>query len=120
MPLGFWRLGGSPVVAFWCAYVLTRPLGASFADWTGKEHSIGGGLGYGDGLVTLALLVAIAGLVGWLVFTGRDQQHTVTLAQLNQTVDDHAALVHAEHGHAEHDHTENGNAEHRLRPALDD
>jgi uncharacterized membrane-anchored protein len=30
------------VVAFWLAYILTRPLGASFADWMGKEPRFGG------------------------------------------------------------------------------
>ena len=30
----WWRL--NEVVAFWAAYVLTRPLGASFADWVAK------------------------------------------------------------------------------------
>ena len=30
------------ILAFWAAYVMTRPLGASFADWTGKSRSAGG------------------------------------------------------------------------------
>ena len=29
----------NPVLAFWFAYVMTRPLGASFADWMGKPTS---------------------------------------------------------------------------------
>ncbi|UUZ46117.1 hypothetical protein LP422_09985 [Janibacter limosus] len=28
-----WRLGGQPVLAFWLAYILTRPLGANIGDW---------------------------------------------------------------------------------------
>ncbi len=43
VPLTAWRAGASPVVTFWAAYVLTRPLGASFADWLGKPHDLGGG-----------------------------------------------------------------------------
>ncbi|WP_370657282.1 hypothetical protein [Deinococcus sp. KNUC1210] len=35
------RRGLNPVLAFWCAYVLTRPLGASFADWLAVPHSQG-------------------------------------------------------------------------------
>ena len=36
----------NPIVAFWFAYVVTRPLGASFADWFAKPHAIAGlGLG---------------------------------------------------------------------------
>ena len=34
------------IPAFWAAYVMTRPLGASFADWTGKSRGAGG-LGWG-------------------------------------------------------------------------
>ena len=44
--------------SFWFAYVATRPLGASFADWLGKPHSVGG-LGLGDGPVALVLAFAI-------------------------------------------------------------
>ena len=36
--LAWWRFGSNPVVAFWAAYVVTRPLGASVADWLGKPH----------------------------------------------------------------------------------
>ena len=31
--LAYWLLGLNEIFAFWLAYVLTRPLGASFADW---------------------------------------------------------------------------------------
>jgi uncharacterized membrane-anchored protein len=74
IPLLAWRLGLGAVAAFWSAYVLTRPLGASFADWIAKEHSRGGGLGFGDGRVTLASLVLIAGLVAYVAVTGLDVQ----------------------------------------------
>src|SRR3954454_13580791 len=52
----------NPVAAFWSAYVLTRPLGASFADWLGKPHHLSGGLGLGDGSVTLVTGALITGL----------------------------------------------------------
>lgn len=74
VPLVAWRLGASPVVAFWSAYVLTRPFGASFADWLGKPAHDGGGVGLGDGPVTLVALVAIAVLVGVLAITRVDVQ----------------------------------------------
>ena len=54
-----------PVAAFWTAYVITRPLGASFADWMGVSPARGG-LGWGTGWVTLAWFTAIAGLVTYL------------------------------------------------------
>jgi uncharacterized membrane-anchored protein len=61
--IGWWRFRLNPVFAFWCAYVLTRPLGASFADWLGKPHRLGGGRGYGDGTVAIVAIIAIVGLV---------------------------------------------------------
>jgi uncharacterized membrane-anchored protein len=45
-------LGVNAVVAFWIAYVLTRPLGASFADWIGVSH-VRGGLDVGAGRVSM-------------------------------------------------------------------
>lgn len=61
------------VLAFWTAYILTRPLGASFADWFGKSSSIGG-LGWGDGTVSLILTVIIVCLVGYLAYSHRDAE----------------------------------------------
>lgn len=59
----FGRLG--PILAFWFAYVVTRPVGASFADWLGVSQTRSG-LGWGTGPVSLVLLVMILGLVGIL------------------------------------------------------
>ena len=67
----------NPVVAFWTAYVLTRPLGASYADWLGKPHSFGGGLGLGDGAVTG---VAVALIVGFVYVVVRSSRNAVTPA----------------------------------------
>ena len=47
------------ILAFWFAYVVTRPLGASFADWLGVS-SARGGLGIGTGLVSFVLAAMIA------------------------------------------------------------
>ena len=66
IPLIAWRLGLNPVIAFWTAYVLTRPLGASFADWLAKPPSVGGGLGYGEGTVTVVSLALIIVLVAYV------------------------------------------------------
>ena len=59
------------VFAFWFAYVMTRPLGASFADWFGMPHSYGG-LGYGRGPISLILTVLIVILVGYVSLTERN------------------------------------------------
>lgn len=72
--LGWWRFDLNPIVAFWTAYVLTRPLGASLADWLGKPHTLGGGLGFGDGTVTLVGLVVFAVLVVTMAITRHDVQ----------------------------------------------
>jgi uncharacterized membrane-anchored protein len=66
-----WRfLGLNAVFAFWFAYVLTRPLGASVADWLGKPTL--GGLGLGDGPVALVLAVLIVVCVGYLTVKDRE------------------------------------------------
>jgi uncharacterized membrane-anchored protein len=72
--LAWWRLRLDGTVAFWSAYVLTRPLGASVADWLGKPPSVAGGLGWGDGVVTMAATVLILVLVGVLTISRRDVQ----------------------------------------------
>ncbi|MEO6826142.1 MAG: hypothetical protein ABI255_11250 [Microbacteriaceae bacterium] len=61
------------VLAFWFAYVNTRPLGASIADWLGKTVPEGG-LGAGNGRVALILTLAIAGFVAYLAVSRRDVQ----------------------------------------------
>ncbi|MEU6365358.1 hypothetical protein ABZ876_06335 [Streptomyces sp. NPDC046931] len=60
------------VTAFWTAYVITRPLGASLADWMALGHTRGG-LGLGLTPVTLAWTVAIVGFVGYLAVSQRDR-----------------------------------------------
>lgn len=67
------RLGLGEVAAFWFAYVLTRPLGASVADWLGKPPSLTG-LGLGDGPVALVGLVLIAVALGYLSVARPDVQ----------------------------------------------
>lgn len=74
VPLALWRLRVlGPVACFWTAYVLTRPLGASIADWLGKPPTKAGGLGLGDGTVSLVALVVFGALVAWLQRTGVDR-----------------------------------------------
>ncbi len=70
---GYWLLRWNPIFTFWFAYVVTRPIGASFADWVGKPKVVSG-LGWGDGRVSLVLTVVIACLVAYLAVTRRDVQ----------------------------------------------
>ncbi len=67
----YWRGGLSEVSAFWSAYVVTRPLGASFADWADKPEAVGG-LGYSSGLVSLGLTTLIVLFVVYLAWSRRD------------------------------------------------
>lgn len=69
--LGYWLLGLNEVFAFWFAYIMTRPLGASFADWLGRSQSLGG-MGLGTGRISLALAIMVAALVGYLAVTHKD------------------------------------------------
>jgi len=57
--------------AFWIAYIITRPLGASFADWLAVPANVGG-LNLGKGAVSIALWVLIFGFVAFLAFTRKD------------------------------------------------
>lgn len=71
--LAWWKLGLSPVVAFWACYVVTRPLGASIADGFSKPHA-DSGLALGDGLVTVVGVAAFVVLVAYLARAKTDIQ----------------------------------------------
>ncbi len=70
--LAWWRGSMHPILAFWFAYVVTRPLGASFAD--GFSKATHGGLRLGDGTVSAVVLVVFVSLVAYVTGTGRDVQ----------------------------------------------
>ncbi|HLJ82319.1 MAG TPA: hypothetical protein VKT52_12580 [Ktedonobacterales bacterium] len=75
---GLFRLNA--IFAFWFAYILTRPLGASFADWFGKSKSVTG-LGIGDGPVAAVLGILIVVFVAYLTFTRKDVQDLAAIAR---------------------------------------
>ena len=66
-----WKFGLNPILAFWIAYVLTRPVGASFADYVAFPHAVGG-LGVGHAQVALVLTFFIVCLVAYLAVTRKD------------------------------------------------
>ena len=90
--LGWWRGRFNPIFAFWFAYVVTRPLGASFADGFSKPTN--GGLGLGDGTVSLIALIIFVALVTWVTLTKRDVQRPVE--------------AHRHHAHLPHPHLAEG------------
>jgi uncharacterized membrane-anchored protein len=61
----------SEVWAFWLAYILTRPFGASFGDLLSQSRA-NGGLGLGTTSTSVAFLVVIIALVTYLSITKRD------------------------------------------------
>ncbi len=63
--LAHFRFGLNGVFAFWAAYVLTRPLGASLGDLLSQESGKGG-LGWGSFATSLAFLATIASLIVYL------------------------------------------------------
>ncbi len=60
------------VIAFWFAYIVTRPLGASFADWIGVP-TYRSGLGLGAGRVSLVLIGLIVCAVWYLTVMQRSE-----------------------------------------------
>lgn len=74
------RLGA--IAAFWIAYVLTRPLGASLGDYL-SQPTADGGLGLGTIVTSLIFLVAIVVLVVFLTVTGRGRTTRAALSVLD-------------------------------------
>jgi uncharacterized membrane-anchored protein len=71
--LARWRLGLNGITAFWMSYVLTRPLGASFADYISKPHRLSG-INFGDGPTAIVFAIAVFVLVTYLAVARPDIQ----------------------------------------------
>ncbi|MEO7994398.1 MAG: hypothetical protein ABI743_08360 [bacterium] len=74
--IGVLRLTGKmdAMLAFWLAYILTRPLGASIGDYLSQSPKYGG-LGLGTTVTSLIFLAVILVLVVFLSLTGKDVVH---------------------------------------------
>jgi uncharacterized membrane-anchored protein len=70
--VGWWRFEWNPILAFWLAYIDTRPIGASLADGFSKNEL--GGLGLGDGTVAAIALIFFVALVAYVAITKCDVQ----------------------------------------------
>jgi uncharacterized membrane-anchored protein len=82
-----WRAFGlNPILSFWLAYILTRPLGASIGDWMSQNNPKYGGLGLGTTGTSYIFLGSILALVTYLSITKRDRTEV--------------KRVHHEHPHA--------------------
>lgn len=71
IPFVAWKLGLNEVMTFWFAYIITRPLGASFADWIGRPKELRG-LGFGTGKISFVLTIFIIIFVTYLSISKRD------------------------------------------------
>jgi hypothetical protein len=103
--LGYRFVGLNAVIAFWLAYILTRPFGASFADWIGRPRDLSG-LGLGTGSVSLVLTLVIVGLVAYVSLglplrptqpgPGRSSGHRVreAFAVDHRRIEDRPAVLH--------------------------
>src|SRR3954454_1474668 len=67
-----WKLGMGPVLSFWLAYILTRPLGANIGDFLASDKSEGG-LGLGPLVTSVIFLAAILATIIYLTVTGVDR-----------------------------------------------
>jgi uncharacterized membrane-anchored protein len=103
--IGWWRLNWNTIFSFWFAYVVTRPLGASFADGFSKPTN--GGLNLGDPTVSLIAFAIFVVLVGWVTITKFDVQRTGEGAA--------DQVVERSHAHVQHGLT----PEPALAPELD-
>ncbi|MCW2995314.1 MAG: hypothetical protein JWQ18_2809 [Conexibacter sp.] len=63
----------NPILSFWLAYILTRPLGASIGDEMSQSSHKYGGLGLGTTGTSYIFLGCILALVTYLTVTKRDQ-----------------------------------------------
>ena len=72
MSLAFAKLRLNAVLAFWAAYILTRPLGASLGDYVSQKR-VDGGLGLGTVGTSAVFIATILGVVAYLTATGKDQ-----------------------------------------------
>jgi len=74
IPAAAYKLFGmNEIASFWFAYIMTRPLGASFADWMSYGH----GLGLGNGQVSLVSTIIIITLVAYISFTSKTEKDSL-------------------------------------------
>jgi uncharacterized membrane-anchored protein len=69
--IAYWGFDLNAIAAFWFAYIVTRPVGASFADWMGFPKSVGG-LGIGHGPVALVSAAVLVCFIAYLTVSRRD------------------------------------------------
>jgi uncharacterized membrane-anchored protein len=92
--LAHYRFGLGPITAFWLAYILTRPLGASIGDEMSQRDPDFGGLGLGTTATSYVFLGLIFLMVAYLYFTGADRTERVKGQEGGERREAHAAAHH--------------------------
>ncbi|MGW0966641.1 COG4705 family protein [Streptomyces sp. NPDC002516] len=100
LPLGLiaaitllWKFGANPVLSFWLAYILTRPLGANIGDWLAAPKVAAGpgeptGLALGTFTTSLIFLGLILATVVYLTVTRSDVTETYDATHTPQVTAD--------------------------------
>src|SRR5262249_42308394 len=95
-----WRFTGiNGVLAFWLAYIMTRPLGASTGDWLSQKGNQG--LNLGTSMTSYIFLAVIVFFVAFLQIK-KPAPPPPELANPDPTP--HPHLPHAPHPHVPHPH----------------
>ena len=81
--VGWKFLNWNAVFAFWFAYVITRPIGASFADYLSKGHDISGA-NFGNWQTALLFTAVVVGLVAYTAKARYDIQPELQATRSNE------------------------------------
>ena len=73
LAFGYFFLKLDPILGFWLAYILTRPLGASFGDLLSQPAKFGG-MGLGTIITSALFLGTIISIVVWISITRRGEE----------------------------------------------
>lgn len=94
LPALAWKgFGLNSIAAFWMSYVVTRPLGASFADYISKPHYLSG-IKFGDGPTALVFAIAVFVLVAYLAIARPDIQQPLTVIATRQRATPEPVFLH--------------------------
>ena len=75
LTFGYFFLKLDAILGFWLAYILTRPLGASFGDLLSQPGEYGG-MGFGTIITSAMFLTAIVGIVAYMSVTHEGEELT--------------------------------------------
>ena len=115
--LAHFRFRLNAALAFWLAYILTRPLGASIGDWM-SQKSKHGGLNLGTTTTSYIFLGTILALVVFLTITRRDETPPERVADEVAHEPEHGEL-HVPHPHLPHPHVPHPHLPEHLPGATD-